>query len=98
MTPLGLAIKLRKVEQAILTNPDDDGVALELAPKHWLPRGALGHQSVEASEELGIHLEGLVFVFGEDKGREGRPLGNRTRIYSLSESSSPSESNTSVLA
>jgi hypothetical protein len=70
MTLLGLTIKLSKVEQSVLAKPDDDGVVLELAPKHWLPEGALGHQSVEASEELGIHLEGLVFVFGEDKGRE----------------------------
>ena len=71
MTLLGLTIKLRKVEQSVLTKPDDDGVVLELAPKHWLPKGALGHQSIEASEELGIHLEGLVVVFGEDTRREG---------------------------
>jgi len=55
MTLLGLTIKLSKVEQSVLAKPDDDGVVLELAPKHWLPKGALGHQSVEASEELGIH-------------------------------------------
>jgi len=63
VTLLGLAVKLRKVEQAILAKPDDDGVVLELAPKHGLPEGALDHQCVEASDEIGIHLEGLVFVW-----------------------------------
>jgi hypothetical protein len=74
MTLLGLAIKLRKVEQSVLAKPDDDGVVLELAPKHRLPEGALGHQRVEASKELGVHLEGLVFVL-KFKGREGTLAG-----------------------
>jgi len=66
MTLLGLAVELRKVEQAILTKPDDNSVVLELAPKHGLPKGALGHQSVEASEKLGIHRGFCLF------GRETR--------------------------
>jgi len=69
MTLLGLTIKLRKVEQAILTKPDDDGVVLKLAPKHWLPERALSQQCVEASEELGIHFVCLVTHWEPQKQR-----------------------------
>ena len=55
-----LLVKLHHLEE-ILSNIDYDAIVIGIAPEHFaFPEGALGHQCVEASEELGVHLEGLV--------------------------------------